>query len=334
MVNYNDIAKLAKVSSTTVSHVINKTRVVLPETEKRVVDAMGELNYQPNLLARGLATGKTHTIGLVISDIRNPFYPELVQGVEELAVKNNYTIFLCNTDYDIEKGLKSIGVLIRKKIDGIIVTSSQADDLLIGELINSKIPVVLVNWGKRNINVDSICVDYKVGITEAVEYLVSLNHKKIYFISGSRTLKTAKIRIDNFIEAIGKSGRVDLSHRIIEGNHKIDGGFEAAKGILKEGELPTAVVCSNDLTAIGAMKAFGVAGIKIPEDISVIGLDNIMLTKIVSPALTTIGLERYKIGRTAMEFLLRRIKDKNLPKQTSIFKTKLIVRKSTSEAGK
>ncbi len=334
MVNYNDIAKLAKVSSTTVSHVINETRLVLPETKKRVVDAMRDLNYQPNLLARGLATGKTHTIGLVITDIRNPFYPELIQGVEELAVKNNYNIFLCNTNYDIEKGLKSIWALIRKKIDGIIVTSSQADDLLIGELISSKIPVVFVNWGKRNVNIDCICVDYKVGITEAVEYLVSLNHKKIYFISGPITLKTAKIRIDNFVEAIKKSGRVDLSHRTIEGNHKIDGGFEAAKEILKEKRLPTAVVCSNDLTAIGAMKAFGVAGIKIPEDISVIGLDNIMLTKIVSPALTTIGLERYKIGRMAMEFLLKRIKDKNLPRQTCIFKTKLIVRKSTAEAGK
>jgi len=333
MVNYNDIAKLAKVSSTTVSHVINETRIVLPGTKKRVVDAMRKLNYQPNLLARGLATGKTHTIGLVISDIRNPFYPEVIQGVEELAVKNNYNIFLCNTNYDIEKGLKSIQALISKKIDGMILTSSQADDLLIEKLINSKIPVVFVNLCKINVNVDCICIDYKVGIIEAVKYLVSLNHKKIYFISGPRNLKTAKIRINNFIEAVEKSDRVDLSHRIIEGNHKIDGGFEAAKGILKEEELPTAVVCSNDLTAIGAMKAFGVAGIKVPEDISVIGLDNIMLTKIVSPALTTIGLERYKIGRKAMEFLLRRIKDKNLPKQTGIFKTKLILRKSTSKAG-
>ncbi len=146
MVNYNDIAKLAKVSSTTVSHVINETRLVLPETKKRVKDAMKKLNYQPNLLARGLATGKTHTIGLVISDIKNPFYPELIQGVEELAVKNDYNVFLCNTDYDIEKGLKSIGALIRKKIDGIIVASSQADSFLIRELIEPKVPFVLVDW--------------------------------------------------------------------------------------------------------------------------------------------------------------------------------------------
>jgi len=334
MVNYNDIAKLAKVSSTTVSHVINETRFVLPETKKRVKDAMKKLNYQPNLLARGLATGKTHTIGLVISDIKNPFYPELIQGVEELAVKNDYNVFLCNTDYDIEKGLKSIGALIRKKIDGIIVASSQADSLLIKELINTKVPFVLVDWGKRNVNVDNICIDYKAGMAESVEHLVSLGHKKIYFVSGPKALKTAKIRINNFIEAIEKFNGLGLKYKIIEGNHKMDGGLKAVRKILKEKELPTAIVCSNDLTAIGVMKALRIAGIKVPEDTSIIGLDNIMLTKIVSPMLTTIELEKYKIGKTAMEFLLRRIKEKDLPRQTVILKTKLIVRGSTSKAKK
>jgi LacI family transcriptional regulator len=334
MVNYNDIAKLSKVSSTTVSHVINETRFVLPETKKRVKDAMKKLNYQPNLLARGLATGKTHTIGLVISDIRNPFYPELVQGVEELAVKNDYNIFLCNTDYDIEKGLKSIGALIRKKVDGIIITSSQADSLLMGELVNSKVPIVIVNWGRRNVKIDNICIDYKVGMKEAVKHLVSLEHKKIYFVSGPGALKTAKIRIDNFIEAIEKFNRLGLKYKVIEGNHKMDGGLKAVRKILKEKELPTAIICSNDLTAIGVMKGLRLAGIKVPEDVSVIGLDNIALTKIVSPMLTTIELERYKIGKTAMEFLLKRIKEKDLPRQTIILKTKLIVRESTSEAKK
>jgi len=334
MANYNDIAKLAKVSSTTVSHVINETRFVLPETKKRVKDAMEKLSYQPNLLARGLATGKTHTIGLVISDIKNPFYPELIQGVEELAVKNDYNVFLCNTDYDIEKGLKSIGALIRKKIDGIIITSSQADNLLLGEMINSKVPIVLVNWGRRNVKVDNICIDYKPGITEAVECMVSLGHRKIYFVSGPKTLKTAKIRINNFIGAIEKFNGLGLKYKVIDGNHKMDGGLKAVRKILKEKELPTAIVCSNDLTAIGVMKGLRLAGIKIPEDVSVVGLDNIALTKIVSPMLTTIEIERYRIGKTAMEFLLKRIKEKDLPRQTVILKTKLIVRGSTSKAKK
>ncbi|MCJ7666020.1 MAG: LacI family transcriptional regulator, partial [Actinobacteria bacterium] len=297
------------------------------ETKRRVLEAMKKFKYQPNLLARSLATGRTHTIGLVISDIRNPFYPELVQGVEELAVKNGYNVFLCNTDYDIEKGLKSIGALIKRKVDGIIVASSQVGSSMIKQLIDTDVNFVLVDWCKRNVGVDSLYFDYRIGIAEAIAYLISLEHRNIYFISGPKTLKTAKIRIRNFIDIVEKYS--DMNYKIIEGDHKMEGGSRAAQKILKEKILPTAVVCSNDLTAIGAMKAFKARGIKIPDNISIIGLDNTALTEIVSPTLTTIELERYRIGKTSMELLLNRIKDKNLPKQTRIFKTRLIVREST-----
>lgn len=228
MVNYRDIAKLAKVSQTTVSHVINETRFVLPETKKRVLDAIEKLNYRPNLLAKGLATGKTLTIGLVISDIKNPFYPELVQGVEELALKNNYSIFLFNTDYDVEKGLKSIEVLIRKKVDGIIVASSQADSFFIEELLDAKMPFVLVDWNNINVDADSMYFDFKIGISEAINHLISLDHRKIYFISGPKTLETSKIRIRNFIDLIEENKEYNLSYEIFEGDHKIKGGFKAA----------------------------------------------------------------------------------------------------------
>lgn len=334
MVNYNDIAKLAKVSPTTVSHVINETRFVMPETKKRVLEVMKKLKYQPNLLARSLATGKTHTIGLVISDIRNPFYPELVQGVEELAVKNDYNVFLCNTDYDIEKGLKSIGALIKRKIDGIIVASSQVNSSIINQLMDTDVNFVLVDWGERKVGVDSLYFDYKVCIAEAIAHLVSLGHRKIYFISGPKMLKTANIRMKNFIDAVEKYRNNNLDYKIFEGDHKMEGGSRVVQKILRGKILPTAIVCSNDLTAIGAMKAFKANGIKVPDDISIIGLDNIALTEIISPALTTIELERYRIGKTAMELLLNRIKDKKLPKQTCIFKTRLIVRESTSQRRK
>lgn len=334
MVNYNDIAKIAQVSSTTVSHVINKTRFVSPETKKKVLEAMQKLNYKPNLLARSLATGVTHTIGLVISDIKNPFYPEIIQGVEELAVKSDYNIFLCNTDYDIEKGLKSIGALIRKKVDGIIIASSQADKFLFKEIVESTIPFVLVDWNENKINVDSIYFNFESGIKEAVEYLISLGHKKIYFISGPKDLKTAKIRKNNFINIIKKYENDNVSYKIIEGNHKIDGGINAAKEIEKENPMPTAVICSNDLTAIGLMKTLQADGIKIPDKVSIIGLDNIMLSEIISPPLTTIELERYLIGKTAIELLLNRINSKDIPKQTRYFHTRLIIRESTSSTAK
>ena len=332
MVNYNDIAKIAKVSSTTVSHVINKTRFVSPETRDKVLKVMQDLNYKPNLLARSLATGVTHTIGLVISDIKNPFYPEIIQGVEELAVRSEYNIFLCNTDYDVEKGLKSIGALMRKKVDGIIIASSQADKFLLEELIESTIPFVLVDWNESKINVDSIYFDFESGIREAVEYLISLGHKKIYFISGPKYLKTASIRENNFINIIKSFKDERIFYKVIEGNHKIDGGINAAKEIEKEKDMPSSIICSNDLTAIGVMKTLQIDGISIPDKISIIGLDNIMLSEIVTPSLTTIALERYLIGKSTIELLLNRIKNKDIPKQTRYFNTQLIVRESTSRA--
>jgi len=332
MVNFNDIAKIAKVSSATVSHVINKTRFVSPETSNKVLEAMQELNYKPNLLARSLATGITNTIGLVISDIKNPFYPEIIQGVEECAVQSDYNIFLCNTDYDVGKGLKSISALIRKKVDGIIIASSQADNFLLEELIESPIPFFLVDWNESKINVDSIYFDFESGIREAIEHLVSLGHKKIYFVSGPQDLKTACIRKDNFISIIRNYEKKGVSYKIIEGNHKIDGGINAAKEIEKEKDMPSSIICSNDLTAIGVMKTLQVDGISVPDRISIIGLDNIMLSEIVTPALTTIALERYLIGKSASELLLNRIKNKNIPKQTKCFDTRLIIRTSTSIA--
>ena len=332
MVNYRDIAEIANVSSATVSHVINKTRFVSPETRNKVLEAMKKLNYKPNLLARSLATGITHTIGLVISDIKNPFYPEIIQGVEELAVQSDYNIFLCNTDYDVEKGLKSIGALIRKKVDGIIIASSQADKFLFEEIIESPIPFVLVDWNESKINADSIYFDFRPGISEAVEHLVSLGHKKIFFISGPKDLKTSSIRKNNFVDIIKNYKSKGVCFKTIEGNHKIDGGINAAKEIEKEKDLPTSIICSNDLTAIGVMKTLQIDGIAVPDRISIIGLDNIMLSEIVSPALTTIELERYLIGRTAVELLLNRIKNKEIPKQSRCFSTRLIIRETTSRA--
>ncbi|MCL6088166.1 MAG: substrate-binding domain-containing protein, partial [Actinobacteria bacterium] len=260
------------------------------------------------------------------------FYPEIIQGVEELAVKSDYNIFLCNTDYDVEKGLKSIGALIRKKVDGIIIASSQADKFLFEELIESPTPFVLVDWNESKINVDSVYFDFESGIRKAVEYLVSLGHKKIYFISGPKDLKTAIIRKNNFISIIEDYRNRGISYKIIEGNHKIDGGINAAKEIEEGKDIPSSIICSNDLTAIGVMKTLQIDGISVPGKISIIGLDNIMLSEIVTPALTTISLERYLIGKSAAELLLNRIKDKNMPKQIKYFSTRLIIRESTSKA--
>lgn len=328
MTNYRDIAKLANVSIATISHVINNTRYAEPLTRQRVLDAIETLKYKPNLYARGLAIGKTNTVGLVISDITNPFYPELVQGTEKAALENGYNIFLCNIDYNTKIGLKSIGALISKKIDGIILASSQIDDLVISEIVDYGINFVMVDWGESDIKADSIKFDYWKGLKEAVDYLVQMKHKKIFFISGPKQHKTSTIRINDFKNAALQNK--DVYYEIIEGDHKLEGGYNAAKNILKGRIIPTAIICSNDLTAIGAMQSFIDSGLSIPSDISIIGLDNIKLTEIIKPHLTTIGLERKKIGATLLEILLKRINDKNLPIQKVTFTTSLIKRESAT----
>jgi DNA-binding LacI/PurR family transcriptional regulator len=333
VVNYNDIAKYAKVSPTTVSHVINETRFVMPETKNKVLNAIKELKYQPNYLARSLAIGKTSIIGLVISDIRNPFYPDIIQGVEEVATKNDYDIFLACTDYDVKKELKSISSLLRKKIDGIILAADEIDDLVLYELLDTDVNLIFVDWGNRNMNFDSLHFDYQTGISESINYLISLGHEYIYFVSGPRKMRTSRVVINNFLNIIKKFNG-NIKYKVLEGNYQLEGGMNAARKIMKDKEKPTAIMCANDLTAIGVMKFLAIEGLKIPEDVSIIGFDNIRFTEVVTPTLTTIALERYEIGKAAMELMIKRINNKILPKQTIVFKSKLIIRDSTANVKK
>jgi LacI family transcriptional regulator len=335
MTNYNDVSKLAKVSSSTVSHVINKTRFVDPETRKRVLSAIRKLNYHPNLLARSLATGRTYTIGLIISDLRNPFFIEIVHGVEELSIKIKYNIFLCTTDYNIDKGKETIKALINKKVDGIIIASCLSDNIFfIEDLIRTNIPVVIVDWNKTDLKTDSIIFDFKPGIKEGLDYLISLGHKKIYFISGPKSLNTSVIRSAIFESCIKKHYDLKINYKILEGDFKINGGRKAVSNLIEKEDFPTAIMCANDLTAIGVIDILKSHNIVVPEDISVIGLDNIELTELVTPKLTTLEYKMYTIGKAAMKLLMNRIKFKSIPIQREKFKTKLIIRESVAEAKK
>jgi len=333
MVSYHDIAKVAKVSTTTVSHVINETRFVALSTRKRVIEAMKEFKYtQPNLLAKSLLSGKSNTIGLVISDIRNPFYPEVIQGIEEVAQRKGYNLFLSNTNYDVGAAIKSIRALSGRRIDGIILAASQMDNSLIQVIIEMGVNLVLVDWGERDISIDNLYFNYKQGLEEVVDYLVHLGHRDIIFISGPTSMDTPNIRLNCFLESIEKHKDKRINYEIIEGTLRVGSGLKIGQEILKRKKLPTSIVCSNDITAIGVMNIMISHNIKVPEDISITGLDNIRLSELVNPSLTTIELDRYKIGKTAIEFLLNRIENKDIPIQSKIFNTKLIKRNSTGKA--
>ena len=331
MVTYSDIAKIVGVSKTTVSHAINKTRYVAPATIKRIEKAMEKLNYKPNWLARSLATGKTNTIGLVISNIRNPDYSELIRSIEILANKKDFSLFFCDTDFDIEMGIKSVIALIKKQVDGIICVMSQANIVIIKELQDSKIPFVILDNDQKDVDYDSTYIDFKPGIFEAIDYLVSLNHKKIYFLMGPTNLKTSRKRKKIFIEGIKRHKSID--YKIFIGDHKLEGGIRAAKEIVDSKEIPSAIICSNDFSASGALRELVKSGYKIPEDISIIGIDNSnLLCTLAIPSLTSIDIYRFNTGKWAFGMLMNRIKDKKRPLQKKIKKTKLVLRDSVGEA--
>jgi LacI family transcriptional regulator len=328
-----DVAEKSGVSTSTVSHVINNTRFVTEETRLSVLKAIDELNYYRDVRARGLATGKTHIIGLIVSDITNPFFPELIRGAETLATQQGYDVFLCNTDYDPERTSSLVRRLIEKKVDGAIIMTTEMEYALIASLTSKKIPVVLLDWGITDILVSNIKENFHKGIGEAIDHLVQLGHRNIAFISGPLNMKTAKTRRDAFLSLIKKYTSAVEEPIIVEGDWKISGGELAAEKILNTPNHPTAILASNDLMAIGAMRKIKEVGLQIPKDISIIGLDDIFLASVVDPPLTTINLPRYEIGKIAWNMLNYLMQNKDEIGKEEIVDTNLTVRGTTRKAG-
>jgi DNA-binding LacI/PurR family transcriptional regulator len=325
-----DVAKEAGVSTATVSHVINETKYVKDETKKKVQRAVAKLNFYPNAHARSLASGKSNFIGLLISDISNPFFPELVKSIEAAAFEHGYNVILFNTNYDEKRAAEYVQRLIELKVAGVALMTAELEPKLIDELRRKQVRVVFNDLGIVNEFMSNIVLDYSVGIDEAVKHLVSLGHQKIVHIAGSQTIRSGIIRREAFILAMKKYIPKSKKYRIFEGDFRFEGGKMAARTILDSGNLPTAVVVANDMMALGAMNEFKSAGLLIPKDISIVGFDDIAFASFSEPSLTTICSPRVEIGRRAVEALITTIKS---PNQTGVevkIPTYLIVRTSTA----
>ncbi|GFP28606.1 LacI family DNA-binding transcriptional regulator, partial [Candidatus Hakubella thermalkaliphila] len=268
MVTIKDVAARAGVSTSTVSHVINNTRFVSEETRAKVLEAIQELNYYQNAQAKALVTGRSRTIGLIVSDITNPFFPELVRGAERNATQQGYDVFLCNTDYDPERTSSLVRRLTEQKVDGAIIMTTEMEYSLLTSLTAKKIPVVLLDWGITDLLVSNIKENFESGIEEAISHLVELGHRNIAFIGGPLKLKTAKTRKDDFVSSIKKYVGSVEEPVIAEGDFRTEGGELAMSNILSLPDRPTAVLASNDLMAIGAMRKIKEKGLRIPQDIS------------------------------------------------------------------
>lgn len=333
-----DVAKAAGVSKATVSRVLNGNyEYMRADTRAKVEQAVSNLRFRPSSTAQSLTSKRTNTVAILISDIGNPFYPEVIHGVEDVAFKNQYGIFLCNTNYDLDRGLALIRSLIDKHVDGVMLMSSTMSNDWLDELVQNGIPAVVLDWDTRlsRKSVSIIQVEYRGGIQEAVDHLVSLGHKNFAHISGPLTWPTSRTRRDEFLKALKFHIISPENVPVIEGNLLINGGRQAAVKLAGLPEMPTAIFAANDLTAMGVITELKAQGLRVPEDVSVVGLDNIFLASQTDPPLTTVALPRREIGELAMKMLLQLLKTGNdadtLPVIEKV-ETTLVIRASTATA--
>lgn len=325
-----DIAREAGVSTATVSHVINNTKYVTDETREKVQRAIKKFNYHPNAHAQMLALGRSKIIGLLVSDISNPFFPEIIKSIEAAVFAIGYNLILLNTNYEADRAVEYVQRLIQMKVAGIILMIAEFDEALIEEAKRKKTSIVFHDLGIVGEKMSNIILDYSVGIDEAVQHLVSLGHKNIVHIAGAHEIHSARVRRQAFINSMKRHLPEAARPKIYEGDFRFEGGRLAASQILEGKTMPTAVVVANDLMALGAMQEFKAAGLHVPQDISIVGFDDISFASLSEPPLTTVCSPRVEIGRRAVEALMLTV-DRNHPQGIEIrIPTYLIKRDSTA----
>ncbi len=332
-----DIARLARVSHTTVSRALNDRPRVSRKTRERIRAIAKKLNYQPNVVARSLKIRRTRTLGLVITTIINPFYPELAQGIENTALEMGYNIILCSTNYDISLERQHIDVLRGKGVDGIIFTSTHMHDPNVEGLINEKFPIILVNrriYDESVANrVDYVVVDNVYGGFIAIEHLVRMGHRRIGIISGLPQSSASVERLQGVKKALAENGLEFEPDLVFEGDFLKASGIRAARKFSSMTHRPTAVFAVNDYMALGAMEGFIEEGFRIPHDIALIGFNDIEISRMRNIELTTIGQKTYEMGSIAVRALVEKIEGETqgLVKQI-ILEPELLVRKSCGYA--
>jgi DNA-binding LacI/PurR family transcriptional regulator len=329
-VRIKDVATLAKVSTATVSHVINNTRFVSEETKRRVLGAIENVGYAPNIHARNLASGQTRTLGLIVSDITNPFFPDLVKSVQEKALELGFDVVVLNTNYESERDAPYVQRLLELRVRGVIILTTEMDLSVIKRLSSQKIMVVFLDIGKVGPHTSNIRVNYEQGVHQAVEHLLELGHRQIAFVSGPLHFKSAQIRRQAFLRSM-KKYRASLHTEpvIYEGDFKLESGQRAVRELVALKNKPTAIIAANDLMAVGAMWELGRTGLRVPKDISVIGCDDIWLARLTDPPLTTVMIPRAEIGTAAVEAVLRSDSANGNAGREIRIATQLLVREST-----
>lgn len=324
-----DVAALARVSVATVSRVVNRnSHRVSPATRRRVLSAVRALDYRANIIAQGLKQRRTRTVALLVPDISNPFFPAIARGIEDRAQERGYAVLFCNTYENLERERAYLELLRKRMIDGLIFATVGSNTRHLRTLHEDHLPVVLVARDVAGVPIDAVLVDNFRGEFQAATHLIGLGHRRIAYIAGPASLHIAAERRRGYVTALDAAGIARDDRLLVEGDFSAEGGRKAIQRLMERGVRFTGVIAANDLMAIGAMEALKHSGRRIPEDVAVVGFDDITFASLVSPALTTVAQPKYKMGQLAMDRLLVLLESTDGGPQHIVLPPELVVRES------
>jgi LacI family transcriptional regulator len=334
-VTIRDVAKRSGVSSATVSHVLNGTRFVTEETRARVLEAIEVLHYRPSALARSLTTRVTHSIGVIVSDITNPFFTAVVRAIGDVALERGYYLTVCNSDGDSEQERTIVQALLSKQVDGLIMAPSDYDAAHFQEILHQGTPLVFIDRGLSPSIASTVCVDNQLGMRQAIEHLIADGHRDIAMILGRYSLRTTHERLQGYTDAL-QAHNIPLQQRLIRwSNSWLSGGFESTLDLLASDPWPSALLVGNNQMTMGSLRALQEAGVRVPHDLAVIGFDDHDWASLCSPPLTVVRQPTDEIGRLAVEAMFRLIDSRSggqsAEPETIRLLPELVVRGSCSE---
>jgi LacI family transcriptional regulator len=325
-----DVAREANVSMATVSRVVNGNPNVKPVTRKKVLEVIDRLGYRPNAVARGLASKKTTTVGVIIPDISNIFYAELARGIEDIATMYKYNIILSNSDQNTEKELHLLNTMLGKQVDGILFMGGHISAEHVQEFERSPVPIVLAGAVEETNKVPSVNIDYKAATYDAVKELLDKGHTRIGFVSGPfHDTINMKFKLEGYREALASAGVEFNDDLVIEGEYTYDSGLEAWQKFAELDEKPTAIFVGNDETALGVVHGAQDNGVSIPDEVEIISFDNTRLALMVRPQLTSVVQPLYDIGAVAMRLLTKYMNKETVDEETVVLPHRIEYRGST-----
>jgi LacI family transcriptional regulator len=327
-----DVARAARVHPSTVSRALNDGAALRAETRERVLRAARKLDYRPSALARGLRLQRTLTVGMLVPDIANPFFPPIIRGAEDTTLARGYALVLCNTEDVPEREATYLRVLRERQVDGLLIASSRMADSVITRLRRERFPFVLVNRSARGAEL-TVTVDNRRAAGEAIAHLVALGHRRIAHIAGPQTTTTGLERAEGARVAIQRHGLPRSAALWIEANAFSEAeGYRCARVLLAEEGRPTAIFGANDLIAVGVLRAAREARLRVPEDLSVVGFNDIRQAELLEPPLTTVRVPQYEMGATSARLLIARLENEPLAESHVVLPASFTVRGSTAPA--